>query len=51
MRSLGQNPTKAEVQNVANEGGADGDVKVAFPEFLTVMQKVKDRKLEKHPCV
>ncbi|XP_069466335.1 calmodulin-1-like [Ambystoma mexicanum] len=40
MRSLGQNPTEAELQDMTNEVDAEG---IEFPEFLTMMaRKIKD---------
>ncbi|KAF3824489.1 hypothetical protein GH733_008774 [Mirounga leonina] len=43
MRSLGQNPTEAEWQDMINEVDADRKGTVGFPEFLTVMaRKMKD---------
>lgn len=32
MRSLGQNPTEAELQDVINEVDADGNSTIDFPE-------------------
>ncbi|ELV13540.1 Calmodulin [Tupaia chinensis] len=52
MRSLGQNPTEAELQDMTNEVDADGNGTIDFPEFLTMMaRKMKDtgkKKLETH---
>ncbi|KAL4237342.1 hypothetical protein ACF0H5_002060 [Mactra antiquata] len=43
MRSLGQNPTEAELQDMINEVDADGNGTIDFPEFLTMMsKKMKD---------
>lgn len=43
MRSLGQNPTEAELQDMVNEIDADGNGTIDFPEFLTMMaRKMKD---------
>mmetsp|Transcript_143392 Transcript_143392/g.458375 ORF Transcript_143392/g.458375 Transcript_143392/m.458375 type:complete len:955 (-) Transcript_143392:222-3086(-) len=43
MRSLGQNPTPAELQDMINEVDADGDGTIDFPEFLSLMsRKMKD---------
>jgi calmodulin len=43
MRSLGQNPTEAELQGMVNEIDKDGNGTVDFPEFLTMMsRKMKD---------
>ncbi|XP_046582416.1 calmodulin-like protein 12 [Haliotis rubra] len=39
MRSLGQNPTEAELQDMINEVDADGNGTIDFPEFLTMMSK------------
>nr|BBB18812.1 calcium indicator protein OeNL(Ca2+)-18u [synthetic construct] len=43
MRSLGQNPTEAELQDMINEVDADGNGTIYFPDFLTMMaRKMKD---------
>merc|ERR1719445_2371175 len=43
MRSLGQNPTEAELQDMINEVDAGGNGTIDFPEFLTMMaRKMKD---------
>ncbi|KAF9345906.1 hypothetical protein BGX34_004369 [Mortierella sp. NVP85] len=43
MRSLGQNPTDSEVQDMVNEVDADGNGTIDYPEFLTMMaRKMKD---------
>ncbi|VDO73750.1 unnamed protein product [Heligmosomoides polygyrus] len=39
MRSLGQNPTEAELQDMINEVDADGNGTIDFPEFLTMMTR------------
>jgi calmodulin len=39
MRSLGQNPTEAELQDMINEVDADGSGAIDFPEFLTMMAR------------
>mmetsp|Transcript_18633 Transcript_18633/g.20258 ORF Transcript_18633/g.20258 Transcript_18633/m.20258 type:complete len:189 (+) Transcript_18633:256-822(+) len=39
MRSLGQNPTEAELADMINEIDANGDGTVDFPEFLTMMSR------------
>lgn len=36
MRSLGQNPTDAELQDMVNEVDKDGNGTIDFNEFLTV---------------
>lgn len=44
MRSLGQNPTEAELQDMINEVDADGNGTIDFPEFLNLMaRKMKVR--------
>ena len=43
MRSLGQKPTEAELQDMINKFDADGNGTIDFPEFLTMMaRKMKD---------
>ncbi|KAL6057172.1 hypothetical protein STEG23_022011 [Scotinomys teguina] len=43
MRSLGQNPTEDELQDMINEVDADGNGTIDYPEFLTMMaRKMKD---------
>ena len=43
MRSLGQNPTEAELQDMLNEVDADRNGTIDFPEFLTMMaRKMQD---------
>ena len=37
MRSLGQNPTEAELQEMINEVDADGVGAIDFPQFLVLM--------------
>jgi len=39
MRSLGQNPTEAELKDMINEVDADGNGTIDFPEFLTMMAR------------
>ncbi|XP_052767253.1 calmodulin-alpha-like isoform X2 [Mya arenaria] len=39
MRSLGANPTEAELQEMINEVDADGSGTIEFPEFLTMMMR------------
>lgn len=44
MRSLGQNPTEAELQDMINEVDADQNGTIDFPEFLNLMaRKMKVR--------
>jgi calmodulin len=43
MRSLGQNPTEAELKDMIHEVDADGDGTIDFAEFLDLMaRKMKD---------
>ncbi|VDL57648.1 unnamed protein product [Hymenolepis diminuta] len=43
MRSLGQNPTEAELKAMINEGDMDVSGTIDFPEFLTLMtRKMKE---------
>ena len=47
MRSLGQNPTDAELQDMINEIDADRNGTIDFREFLTIMvRKMKDTDTE-----
>jgi len=39
MRSLGQNPTEAELQDMINEVDSDQNGDIDFGEFLTMMAK------------
>eukprot|EP00461_Guttulinopsis_vulgaris_P001510 UN01510 len=39
MRSLGQNPTDSELQDIIAEFDADGNGTIDFTEFLTMMEK------------
>ncbi|XP_036047269.1 calmodulin-A-like [Onychomys torridus] len=39
VRSLEQNPTEAELQDMTNEVDADGNGTIDFPEFLTMMAR------------
>merc|ERR1712003_534391 len=44
MRSLGQNPTEAELHDMINEVDADGNGTIDFTEFLSLMaRKMKDK--------
>src|SRR3954463_5478401 len=43
MRSLGQNPSESELQDMINEVDTDNNGTIDFPEFLTMMaRKMKD---------
>ncbi|PSR86741.1 Calmodulin-3 like [Actinidia chinensis var. chinensis] len=47
MRSLGLNPTEAELQDMINGADADGNGAVYFPGFLNMMaRKMKDTAYE-----
>ena len=46
MRSLGQNPTEAELQDMINEVDADRNGTIDFPEFLTMIVRRTDSDLE-----
>jgi len=47
MRSMGQNPTQKELQDMINEVDADGNGDIDFPEFLTMMaRKMKEEDSE-----
>ena len=37
MRSLGQNPTEVELQDMIDEVDADSNGTIDFPKFLTIM--------------
>ena len=39
MRSLGQNPTETELQDMINEVDTDGSGTIDFPEFLNLMAR------------
>ena len=41
MRSLGQNPTDAEVQDMINEVDVDGSGAIEFPEFCVSCLSMK----------
>ncbi|GLU19067.1 hypothetical protein SLE2022_353350 [Rubroshorea leprosula] len=47
MRSLEQNPTEAELQDMINEADTDLSGTIDFPEFLNLLaRKMKDTKME-----
>ncbi|EPS71154.1 calmodulin, partial [Genlisea aurea] len=47
MRSLGQNPTEAELHDMIDEVDADGNGTIDFPEFLNLMaRKMKDTTMD-----
>ena len=45
MRSLGQNPTDAEVQDMINEVDVDGSGAIEFPEFCVSLPSKNDDKV------
>ncbi|XP_045151065.1 neo-calmodulin-like [Echinops telfairi] len=48
MRSLGQDPTEAEIQDMISKVDADGNGPIDFPEFLTMMtRKMEDTDSER----
>ena len=47
MRSLGQNPTDAEVQDMINEVDVDGSGAIEFPEFCVSLFVCKKKFM---PC-
>ncbi|PIO74356.1 EF hand [Teladorsagia circumcincta] len=40
MRSLGQNPTEQEIQEMINEVDMDGNGQIEFPEFCVMMKRM-----------
>lgn len=56
MRSLGQNPTPQELQDIVNEVDSDGNGTIDFPEFLSesmfsalgVWYRSIDKQIESH---
>merc|ERR1711991_317956 len=47
MRSLGQNPTEAELTDMVNEVDSDQNGTIEFPEFLSLMaRKMQDSDTE-----
>jgi calmodulin len=51
MRSLGQNPTEAEIQNMLEDVDSEGDGVIDFQEFLLIMVKcMKNRLPEDEIC-
>merc|ERR1719191_1503292 len=39
MRSVGHNPTEAELQAMINEADAEGNGTIDYPEFLSLMER------------
>ena len=47
VRSLGQNPSEAELRDIIDEVDADGNGSFDFPDFLSLMaRKMKDTETE-----
>ena len=42
MRSLGQNPTEAELQDMVNQVAADANGTIYFPDFLYLLTKYSE---------
>ena len=49
MRSLGQTPTEAGLQEMIKEVDANGDGTIDFPEFLNLMAKKMQVRPSWHP--
>ena len=50
MRSLGQNPTEAEIRDIVNEGDTDNDGAIDFPGKLYFTLSTIQIHLEDVPC-
>ena len=42
MRSMGQNPTEAELQEMVRKADTSGNGTVEFPELLSLMTRMLD---------
>lgn len=45
MRSLGQNPTKEELDQIISDADIDGDGQIDFDEFVVMMNRQEARDL------
>ena len=51
MRSLGQNPTEAELTNMIGEADPDGKGKITFDVFLSLVSKRKEQTISRDEMI